>query len=193
MNRALRLVIVEGPLAQLQGLLELEGFAVAPFARRGGELLSLVGRHRPDAILLDLDQSELSPTTAIRRLAERFPEIPTIVLGDSVSSDDIATAFEAGARAYIVKTGELDHLGDTVRRAIGVGHPEAALDSSDSTSSGDPVWIPGEEQRRLRHRRTGTDRRTRAAATPISFERRTGTDRRLSARRHNDPRLEPAT
>ena len=59
-----------------------------------------------------------------------FPEIPAIVLAASASQDDITAAFEAGAKAYILKTVELDDLGETVRRAIDggidgvVGQPE---------------------------------------------------------------------
>lgn len=190
MDRVLRLVTVEGPLVQLQEPLESEGFTIAASAQRGCDLLSLVGRHRPDAVLLDLDLSELTATTAIRRLVERFPEIPAIVLGDSVLPTVIITVFEAGARAYIVKTAQLDPLAHAVRLAVEMGCPKAAVDSSNATRSGDPVWIPGVQRRRLPDRRAGTGRRTSAAATP-NLERRTGVDRRLRARRHDDPRVEP--
>ena len=73
MDEVLRLVIVEGPLLRLQGRLESEGFSIAASAPRGCNFLTLVERHRPDAVLLDLDLSELNGTTPIRRLVERFP------------------------------------------------------------------------------------------------------------------------
>lgn len=101
--------------------LESDGFEIAAFARRGSELLPLVQRHAPDAVLLELDLPELDGISAIRRLATRFPEIPAIVLAASASPDDVTAAFEAGARAYILKTVELDHLGETVRQAIDHG------------------------------------------------------------------------
>jgi DNA-binding NarL/FixJ family response regulator len=182
MDEVLRLVIVEDPLMQLQGPLESEGFSIAASAPRGCDLLTLVERHRPDAVLLDLDLSELNGTTAIQRLVERFPDIPAIVLGDSVLPAVIMTVFKAGARAYIVKTAELDPIADAVRLAVEMGYPKAVLDSSHSTRSGDPVRIPNVERRRLIDRRAATGRRTGAATTPI-LERRSGVDRRLAERR----------
>ncbi len=128
----LRLVVVDDHALLhpvFQRALESEGFEVVAFARRGSELLPLVQRHAPDAVLLELDLPELDGIVAIRRLATRFPEIPAIVVAASASPDDITAAFEAGARAYILKTVELDHLGETVRLAIehgfdGIsGHP----------------------------------------------------------------------
>jgi DNA-binding NarL/FixJ family response regulator len=190
MDRVLRLVIVEGPFVRLQEPLESKGFAVSATAPRGRDLVSLVGRHRPDAVVLDLELFELSGTTAIRRLVERFPEIPVVVLGDSALPTVIITVFEAGARAYIVKTAELDPLARAVRLAVEMGRPRTAVDSSNATRSDDPVWVPGVQRRRLHDRRAATGRRTSAPATPI-IERRTGVDRRLRARRHDDPRFEP--
>lgn len=132
-NGTLRLVVADDHAllhSVFRRALESEGFEIAAFARRGSELLPLVQRHAPDAVLLELDLPELDGIAAIRRLATRFPEIPAIVLAASASPDDITAAFEAGARAYILKTVELDQLGGAVRLAIDsrldgiVGHPE---------------------------------------------------------------------
>ncbi len=129
----LRLVVVDDhcllhPI--FQQALESEGFEIVAFARRGTELLPLVHRHAPDAVLLEMDIPELDGIAAIRSLARRFPGIPAIVVAASASPDDIKAAFEVGARAYILKTVELEHLAEIVRRAIVggidgvVGHPE---------------------------------------------------------------------
>jgi DNA-binding NarL/FixJ family response regulator len=182
MDDVLRLVIVEGPLLQLRGPLESKGFSIAASAPRGCDLFTLVERHRPDAVILDLDLSELNGTTPIRRLVERFPGLPAVVLGDSLLPAVIMTVFKAGARAYIVKTADLDPLADAVRLAVEMGDPKAVLDSSDSTRSADPVRIPRLERRRIIDRRAAIDRRGGATATPI-LERRTGVDRRLAVRR----------
>jgi DNA-binding NarL/FixJ family response regulator len=121
MDATLRLVVVDDHRllhSVFQEVLEADGFAIAAFARRGSELLPLVHRHAPDAVLLELDLPELDGIAAIRRLAKHFPDIPAIVVAASASPDDITAAFEAGAKAYILKTVELADLGDTVRLAI---------------------------------------------------------------------------
>lgn len=129
----LRLVVVDDHALLhpvFQRALESGGFEIVAFARRGSELLPLVHRHAPDAVLLELDMPEGDGIAAIRGLAKRFPGVPAIVVAASASPDDVTAAFEAGARAYILKTVELEHLSETVRRAIVsgidgvVGHPK---------------------------------------------------------------------
>lgn len=134
MSGTLRLVVADSHRllhAVLERVLEPEGFEIVAFARRGSELLPLVRRHAPDAVLLELDLPELDGIAAIRRLAKQFPETPAIVLAASASQDDITAAFEAGAKAFILKTVELDHLGETLRGALDsdvdvVGHLTAS-------------------------------------------------------------------
>jgi DNA-binding NarL/FixJ family response regulator len=120
-TRTLRLVVADDHRllhSVYREVLEPEGFSIAAFARRGSELLPLVHRHAPDAVLLELDLPELDGIAAIRRLAKQFPDIPAIVVAASASPDDITAAFEAGAKAYILKTVDLADLGDTVRLAM---------------------------------------------------------------------------
>jgi DNA-binding NarL/FixJ family response regulator len=124
MNGTLRLVVADNHRllhAVLKRVLEPDGFEIVAFARRGSELLPLVRRHAPDAVLLELDLPELDGIAALRRLAENFPETPAIILAASASREDITAAFEAGAKAFVLKTVELDHLGETVREALDGG------------------------------------------------------------------------
>jgi DNA-binding NarL/FixJ family response regulator len=139
MEGVLRLVVVDDHRllhSVLKRVLEPAGFEIAAFARHASELLPLVHRHAPDAVLLELDHPEKQGIAAIRRLADRFPEIPAIVLTASAAEGDITAAFEAGASAYILKTVELDDLGDNVRRAIegGIGKVVGQLDESSAKS-----------------------------------------------------------
>ena len=101
-----------------EAILAAEGFEVVAFARRGSQLLPLVHRHAPDGVVLELDLPELDGVAAIRRLVARFPEIPAVVLAESASREDVRAAQDAGARAYITKTIEIDRLAVTIRRAI---------------------------------------------------------------------------
>jgi DNA-binding NarL/FixJ family response regulator len=115
-----------------EDVLESEGFVITAFGRLGSELIPLVSRHSPDAVVLELDLQDLDGITSIRRLTERFPEIPAVVLTTSASQDDITSAFEAGAKGYILKTVELDDLGGMLRQVLdgsidrAVGYPSAA-------------------------------------------------------------------
>jgi DNA-binding NarL/FixJ family response regulator len=132
---ALRLVVIDGHTllhSVYEDVLESEGFVITAFGRLGSELIPLVRRHSPDAVVLELDLQDLDGITSIRRLTERFPEIPAVVLTTSASQDDITSAFEAGAKGYILKTVELDDLGSMLRQVLdgsidrAVGYPSAA-------------------------------------------------------------------
>lgn len=134
---ALRLVVVDNHTllhSVYEEVLWPEGFAIAAFGRWGSELIPLVHRHAPDAVVLELDLPELDGITAIRRLTKYFPAIPAIVLTTSASQKDVAEAFEAGAKGYILKTVELDDLGDILHQVLGggidgvVGYPRTKLD-----------------------------------------------------------------
>ena len=132
---AQRLVVIDGHTllhSVYEDVLGSDGFVITAFGRSGSELIPLVRRHTPDAVVLELDLQELDGITAIRRLTERFPEIPAVVLTTSASQHDITAAFEAGAKGYILKTVELDDLGNMLRQVLegsidrAVGHPSAA-------------------------------------------------------------------
>ena len=76
MDATLRLVVVDDHRllhSVFQEVLEAHGFAIVAFARRGSELMPLVHRHAPDAVLLELDLPELDGIAAIRRLAKHIP------------------------------------------------------------------------------------------------------------------------
>jgi two-component system NarL family response regulator len=99
-------------------VLEAEGFAIAAFGRSGRELMPLVHRHAPDAVVLELDLPDGGSLAAIRRLSKCFPDIPAIVLTTSAAQADVASAFEAGAKGYILKMVELDDLGEILHQVF---------------------------------------------------------------------------
>jgi DNA-binding NarL/FixJ family response regulator len=143
-GRALRLVVVDQHAllhSVYEEVLSREGFVIAAFGRSGSELIPLVHRHAPEAVVLELDLPELDGITAIRRLTHHFPAIPAIVLTASASGKDAAEAFEAGAKGYILKTVELDDLGDILHRVLGggvdgvVGHPRTESRPADGLTT----------------------------------------------------------
>jgi DNA-binding NarL/FixJ family response regulator len=123
-SAALRLVVVDDHAllhSVYEEVLGAAGFSIAAFGRMGSEVIPLVHRCAPDAVLLELDLPELDGFCAIARLAKYFPAIPAIVLTTSSSQADIAAAFEAGAKGYILKTVELEDLASLVHQVLGGG------------------------------------------------------------------------
>ncbi len=66
------------------------------------EVVSAIAAHEPLVVLIDLSMPG-GGNTALRRIAELFPEVRTIVLTVSEDSDDVMEALDLGAAGYVLK------------------------------------------------------------------------------------------
>lgn len=103
----LRIVIADDHPLVLEGIrraLEQCGdIDVVGTTSSGSRVLPLVGRERPDLALLDLHMPGRDGLECARAINERHPDVKVVMLSASQDEDDIASAFAAGAAAYIVK------------------------------------------------------------------------------------------
>ena len=102
----------------LESLLEPEGFEIVGCVRNGSQVLPLVAREQPDAVLLEFDLPGLDGVSLIKRLRESYPEVVPIVLSLDHRSSRVQEALEAGAHAYISKAIDPSLLGGEIRRAL---------------------------------------------------------------------------
>ena len=84
------------------------------------EALSLVGEHRPDILITELEgrNGDLSGLALIERCRAAVPSLRPIVLSMHQESQIIDAALVAGASAYVVKTAHPDDLTSAVRQAF---------------------------------------------------------------------------
>jgi DNA-binding NarL/FixJ family response regulator len=73
-------------------------------ARSGDEIVPLVERRRPDVVLLDMRMPGMQSAECIRRIAQSWPEVKTVVLSASEDRATIDSAVAAGASAYVLKS-----------------------------------------------------------------------------------------
>jgi DNA-binding NarL/FixJ family response regulator len=73
-------------------------------ARSGDEVVPLVERRRPDVVLLDMRMPGMQSAECIRRIAQSWPEVKTVVLSASEDRATIDSAVAAGASAYVIKS-----------------------------------------------------------------------------------------
>ena len=115
----------------LRALLRAEkDLAVVGETGDGAEAVRLAGELSPDVVLMDIALKGLSGVEAIRRLAERCPGLPAIVLSMYDDPATVERALRAGARGYVVKGRGVDSLCEAIR-AVCRGETWLSPDISD--------------------------------------------------------------
>ena len=110
-----RIEVVDGPIV------------VAGEAEDGLRAYDLVGRLRPDVVLIDISMPGMNGIEATRMIHADFPDVGIIIL--SVHDDDqyVHAALDAGANGYLLKTVEAAELRGFI---VGVARGEPALSPS---------------------------------------------------------------
>lgn len=120
---AIRVVIVDDHSLVRQGLrryLEMAGdIEVVGEASTGAEAIDLVDRERPDLALMDIRMPELDGLEATRQIRERYPDVAVVMLTAYDERQFVVEAVRAGARGYVLKARDAEHLTQTVRLVAG--------------------------------------------------------------------------
>ncbi|MBV2151629.1 response regulator transcription factor [Kitasatospora sp. SUK 42] len=104
-------VVREG-IVMLLGL--LPGIEVVGAAADGEEAVTLVERHHPDVVLMDLRMPRVDGVEATRRIRAAYPQTEVVVLTTYADDDSLFPALQAGARGYLTK----DAGGEEIAKAI---------------------------------------------------------------------------
>jgi len=103
----IRLLLADDHLlirASLKSLLsEFAGIEVAGEAGDGREALELVGKLRPDVVLMDIAMAGLNGLEATRLISKEYPDVRVIVLSMHATERHVLQALRAGAQGYILK------------------------------------------------------------------------------------------
>jgi CheY-like chemotaxis protein len=108
--------------------LEADGYQVLA-AASAEEALGVLGRAKPDAMVLDLrlpGMDGLELLRLVRRQGGRLANLPVIVMSAHASAGTKRTARELGVTLYVVKPFALHALRDAVGGALDQTPPERA-------------------------------------------------------------------
>lgn len=94
----------------------VEDMEVVGEARSGPELMQLIGRRRPDLVLMDLKMPGVAGVEAILHIRQRWPEVKTVVLSACDDRPTIDQALHAGANAYVLKSAHTVDIASVLRQ-----------------------------------------------------------------------------
>ena len=80
-----------------------DGVDVVAEGGDGDEAVGLVGRHRPDVVLMDIRMARTDGLTATREVLARYPGTKILVLTTFDADDYVVEALRAGARGFVLK------------------------------------------------------------------------------------------
>jgi two-component system NarL family response regulator len=91
-------------------------FTLSGMAASGEEALATMEAARSDVMLLDLRMPGMTGVELMEQIRKRRIALPTVVLTNYHSDEDIFRAFQAGAMAYLLKSASGEELLDTIRK-----------------------------------------------------------------------------
>jgi DNA-binding NarL/FixJ family response regulator len=94
----------------------VEDMEVVGEARSGPELMQLIGRRRPNLVLMDLKMPGVAGVDAILHIRQRWPEVKTVVLSACDDRPTIDQALQAGASAYVLKSAHTVDIASVLRQ-----------------------------------------------------------------------------
>jgi DNA-binding NarL/FixJ family response regulator len=121
-EQPLRVVIADDQTSVRDGLVALlstlPDFEVVGAAADGGEVIDLVDRVAPDAVLMDLRMPDIDGVEATRRLSRTHPELAVVVLTTYADDESVLAALQAGARAYLTKAATRGDMARALHAAV---------------------------------------------------------------------------
>lgn len=96
----------------------------------------------PNLFVFDFYMPGMS-AAAIARLAERFPEVPILVLSGGASPTEVQAVLQAGARGFLPKTATPEQFNHTIHLVLagGTSVPPEVLLAGIGAPTGGPPWL----------------------------------------------------
>ncbi|HEX6208825.1 MAG TPA: response regulator transcription factor [Actinomycetota bacterium] len=92
-----------------------EDISVVGEASGGVEAVEVVGKLQPDVVVLDVRMDDLDGIEATKRIRESSPDTGVVILTGHEEERVVLEAVKAGARGYVLKARDAEHLVNTVR------------------------------------------------------------------------------
>lgn len=107
--------LFRGGLRELLSRREIE---VVDAVGNGEQGIGLVESHSPDVVLLDMRMPGMNGLEVLKRLRDRYPDMPVVMLTTSRDEKDVIDSLQSGANGYLLKDMEPEELVDALNRIV---------------------------------------------------------------------------
>jgi DNA-binding NarL/FixJ family response regulator len=149
-NESIRLLLADDDSLVRDGLamvLQQSGeFLVSATARNGAEALEALSDDLPDVVLLDIRMPDMDGLVCCRKIRERYPQLPVLMLTTFQDDEYLAEALEAGAQGYLLKHQSADAVMLAIRNAVSGNlsfEPGVARALEVRATDGDETFLDG--------------------------------------------------
>ena len=102
----------------LRELLSRREIEVVDAVGNGDDGIPLVESKSPDVVLLDMRMPGLNGLEVLKRLREKHPDMPIVMLTTSRDEKDVIDSLQSGAQGYLLKDMEPEELVDALNRIV---------------------------------------------------------------------------
>ena len=115
----------------------LEDYFIIETFPNGSEALLALNSDKPDLIITDIKMPGLSGLELLKKVSERYPDLPTIVITAHSDIDNALSAYKGGAFEYLPKPFDVDTIKALALKAVNTSEPivEPSNNSSFKKSS----------------------------------------------------------
>jgi DNA-binding NarL/FixJ family response regulator len=99
-------------------LAETSDLQIVGEAGDGAEAIRMVGEHKPDVVLMDLQMPTLGGVEATRRLRDEHPEVKVLILTTFETDAYVLEALRAGAAGYVLKDSPPEAIASSIRAVL---------------------------------------------------------------------------
>lgn len=118
----IRIILVDDHTLFRKGLAELlerdDLVAVVAMTGNPADIRDLLGQHKPDALILDLNMPDTDGINLMQELKAEGFDLPILILTVSEAEEDLARALRGGANGYLLKSMEPGEVVDALQRAV---------------------------------------------------------------------------
>ena len=117
----LKFLVVDDSLITVKKICDLLsqlGNIVVKTAATGAEAVEAYGACRPDIVTMDITMPDMDGVEATKQIRQKYPDARIIMVTSHGQEPMVLGAIKAGAKAYVLKPIDREHLDAAIKRAI---------------------------------------------------------------------------